>query len=418
MDAPWMLIARNLMDETEMPGGMANPRILEMFKVAGHPEIKSDETAWCAAFVGACLRLSGFEATNSLLARSYADFGRELTTPEAGCIVYLRPVHGIVGSGHVGFFMGREGSSIVMLGGNQSDQVKVSRFPVAALGSYRFPTVTAQLPQSSLPNILALSPAAAPPHLKGEAALPVLAERADSVLDLDLMRGGVEAEDALSMGASGAAVRSLQTMLTSLNYHLGEIDGEFGPLTRDAVLAFQADNTITPTGVVDAATRVALTTGGQRPAIERRKSVTVDQLRARGSRIIEWAEWLKKVAVGTGALGALGFTDANFQVVDRVLAGAKTVLSTAATTTSTSVGAAGKAVVTSVEAPAVAIQSVAPAVTDGLGPALGTVKMLLSSGSGGTGVLTMGAAALLWRTAQKLIQARIQDHQSTANLGK
>ena len=32
-----------------------NPKVLAYFKDAGHPEVSTDETAWCAAFVGAML---------------------------------------------------------------------------------------------------------------------------------------------------------------------------------------------------------------------------------------------------------------------------------------------------------------------------------------------------------------------------
>jgi len=108
------------------------------------------------------------------------------------------------------------------------------------------------------------------------------------------------------------------------------------------------------------------------------------------------AEWLKKLAVGTGAVGALGLSDANFQVVDRVLLGAKAV-----------VGSAGPAVV-----------GTAATTAPDLGPVLSVVRMLLSSQSGGTGALAMGAGVLLWRAAQQIIARRLKDHQTGANLGK
>ena len=71
MSAPWLTVARTLEGEAEVKGSVDNPRIVEMFRVAGHAEIKDDETAWCAAFVGTCLRLSGYEPSFSLLASSY-----------------------------------------------------------------------------------------------------------------------------------------------------------------------------------------------------------------------------------------------------------------------------------------------------------------------------------------------------------
>ena len=395
--APWLIIARNLAGEAEIKGSVDNPRIVEMFKVAGHAEIKDDETAWCAAFVGACLRLSGYEPSWSLLASSYAKFGADLgQSPRYGCICYLRPgIAGIGGSGHVGFYVGEDGANIVMLGGNQSDRVKESHFPKTALGAYRWPVATTQIPESTLPNIRVLDPAGAPLHIRtglGE-LVPVEEEVHRGGFAFDTTNGG---EEAVGVGASGDAVRALQRALDNLGYHLGDVDGEYGPLTRGAVLAFQADNNLPTTGTVDTETRAALAIGKPRPLSDARKGATVEDLRALGSKTIELADWLKKLAIGTGGIGALGVSDANFQVVDRVLLGAKAMI-----------GSAGTGVVPT-----------ATAAAPDLGPVLSVVKMLLSSQSGGTSALAMGAAALLWRTAQQIIAQRLKDHQTGANLGK
>src|SRR5262245_33777532 len=277
ISAPWMVIARSLEGEAEISGSVDNPRILEMFKVAGHPEIKDDETAWCAAFVGACLRLSGFQPTFSLLASSYAKFGDDLgQSPRTGAIVVLNPgVAGIGGAGRVGFFVREEGGNIVMLGGNQSNKVKESRFPKAALRSFRWPVVTSALPDSTLPNILVLEPDAAPDHL--HTAGPGMSPKTEDVVPVglgqfDTTNGG----EVLKDGSAGASVRTLQAALDKLNYHLGEIDGEFGPLTRAAVLAFQGDNKLPLTGEADAATRAALAVGKPRPLPEARTNASVE----------------------------------------------------------------------------------------------------------------------------------------------
>jgi len=75
MKAPWMIVAKALEGEAEMAGKAANPRILEMFRVAGLPDdpaFRSDETAWCAAFANSCLRCGGYQGTQSALASSFA----------------------------------------------------------------------------------------------------------------------------------------------------------------------------------------------------------------------------------------------------------------------------------------------------------------------------------------------------------
>lgn len=55
----------------------------------------------------------------------------------------------------------------------------------------------------------------------------------------------------LSMGSFGYKVSALQIMLNGQGYNCGEVDGEFGTNTRNAVVAFQRDNGMTTTGTVD-----------------------------------------------------------------------------------------------------------------------------------------------------------------------
>jgi uncharacterized protein (TIGR02594 family) len=170
MKAPWMRIAHALEGEAEITGSAANPRIVEMFKVAGlppdDPDFRSDETAWCAAFVNACLQCSGYQGTKSALANSFAQFGADLgRTPQPGCIVLFKPLSEGA-SGHVAFYVGDDGDSIRVLGGNQSDKVKVAAFPMSKWRAYRWPSQTAPLPASTtLPTILTLAPTEAPDHL-------------------------------------------------------------------------------------------------------------------------------------------------------------------------------------------------------------------------------------------------------------
>jgi lysozyme family protein/peptidoglycan hydrolase-like protein with peptidoglycan-binding domain len=76
--------------------------------------------------------------------------------------------------------------------------------------------------------------------------------------------------DALTIGSIGEGVSALQTALAQLNYQVGEIDGEFGPITAAALRSFQSDHGLPVTGVADHATRTALDAavaqGGAAPA--------------------------------------------------------------------------------------------------------------------------------------------------------
>ena len=58
----------------------------------------------------------------------------------------------------------------------------------------------------------------------------------------------------LSQGAHGAAVITIQELLSIDRYYCGDVDGDFGPQTRLAVQRFQTDYRLPTSGVVDAAT--------------------------------------------------------------------------------------------------------------------------------------------------------------------
>ena len=58
----------------------------------------------------------------------------------------------------------------------------------------------------------------------------------------------VTAEPPLRNGSQGEKVWKLQERLTNLGYYSGDLDGQFGQGTRDAVIAFQKKNGLDPDG--------------------------------------------------------------------------------------------------------------------------------------------------------------------------
>lgn len=64
----------------------------------------------------------------------------------------------------------------------------------------------------------------------------------------------------LSYGMEGEDVKILQMNLIALGYDLGSYgaDGDFGPSTRDALIAFQENARLSPTGIYDVESRVHL----------------------------------------------------------------------------------------------------------------------------------------------------------------
>jgi len=129
-------IALDFLGTKEIRGSKHNPLIEEMFKLVVGRE-HSDETAWCAAFVGACLIKAGLDSTGKLNARSYLKMGDDINTPEIGDIVIFWRGSKSGWKGHVAFYAGEEGNYILCLGGNQSNRVSIAKYPKSRLLGYR-----------------------------------------------------------------------------------------------------------------------------------------------------------------------------------------------------------------------------------------------------------------------------------------
>ena len=108
-----------------------NPKVVQYFADVGHSWVKDDETAWCAAFVGAMLKKAGLPHTGKLNARSYLDWGQpvDLDDAQPGDVVVLWRGSPNAWTGHVAFLDRIEGGFWFLLGGNQSDQVNVAGYP-------------------------------------------------------------------------------------------------------------------------------------------------------------------------------------------------------------------------------------------------------------------------------------------------
>jgi uncharacterized protein (TIGR02594 family) len=127
----------------EISGDKDNPLIMAMLKqtedmdFSGWPE--HDEVPWCSAFANWCAWHMRLPRSKSLRARSWLRVGRVITLDEATadfCTVILKRGSGnqpgpdvIEAPGHVGFYAGVEGSKVLLLAGNQNDEVNVTRFP-------------------------------------------------------------------------------------------------------------------------------------------------------------------------------------------------------------------------------------------------------------------------------------------------
>jgi len=139
-----LTIAQGDMGLKEIKGRAHNPRIIEMFQQVGHPEINNDETAWCAAAVGAWLIEAGFPVpprASNLMAMSYEQYGVKADefTPGAICVFYRTAKRERDWRRHVGIAVSQTDKSIKVIGGNQSNSVSVRTFRKSDLVAMRLP---------------------------------------------------------------------------------------------------------------------------------------------------------------------------------------------------------------------------------------------------------------------------------------
>jgi uncharacterized protein (TIGR02594 family) len=146
-DAPWMEVAAGEIGESEVRGRCRhNERIVE-YQGATTLRSLDDETPWCSSFVNWCLQQVGIVGTRSALAASWLNWATGVPCDArtgAICVIYNeRAVNtGLSRTGnHVGFLVAATARRYLLLGGNQSDQVRVSSFPTLSwrLRGYRWP---------------------------------------------------------------------------------------------------------------------------------------------------------------------------------------------------------------------------------------------------------------------------------------
>lgn len=234
----------------EWPGAKHNPTIVGFFAATGNSWVKDDETPWCAAFVGAVLAQLGLPNTGRLNARSYLDWGTRVSLNEArtGDVVILsRPPS--PAAGHIGFLVSFSGDKVVLRGGNQSNSVTDAAYPVSRIIGIRRASGTATVGR------------------------PILRQ-----------------------GGRGANVLDLQDQLRSLGYFAGTMDASFGPLTAQAVMAFQNDAGLQTDAVVGSQTWDALAVATPRKP----RDVSAADVRASGSTTMKNADKTDTAAAVAG----------------------------------------------------------------------------------------------------------------------
>jgi uncharacterized protein (TIGR02594 family) len=141
MKQKWLEVAEKEVGQHEVKGG-ENPRIIEYHDTCTL-HAKEDEIPWCSAFVNWCMKQAGIVGTGSAAAKSWLGWGVPLEIPSLGCVCVVRDVRQPEGAGyHVALWQGESEGRLILLGGNQSDSVKVSSFGLATfqVQGYRIPS--------------------------------------------------------------------------------------------------------------------------------------------------------------------------------------------------------------------------------------------------------------------------------------
>ena len=141
MDITAFDIAQVFVGTKEIDGAMDNPQILAMLQL-DNKWPQDDEVPWCSAFVNYVCKLLRLPRSKSLLARSWLEVGMGVDLEDAFPgfdVVVLKRGGGdqpgpenTTAPGHVGFYAGITADCewVELLGGNQGDRVKISRYPV------------------------------------------------------------------------------------------------------------------------------------------------------------------------------------------------------------------------------------------------------------------------------------------------
>lgn len=134
----WMTYAKGKIGVHELAGAQDNAYIVQILRKCGLSD-QHDETPWCSAFVNDCMDAAKIAGTHKANALSWRTWGDAIVAPRYGCIVVLSrppdPSHG-----HVALYVGETPTMLVLLGGNQHNQVCITDYDRSRWLGYRWPS--------------------------------------------------------------------------------------------------------------------------------------------------------------------------------------------------------------------------------------------------------------------------------------
>jgi len=136
-DINWLNMARNELGVKEIHGSKHNKRVLQYHAVSGG--FSTDEVPWCGSFVNFVMLKAGHKGPKTpARAKSWLNFGKSSNVPIEGSIA----VKSRKGGGHVCFVVGQDptGKYLYCLGGNQHDEVNISKYKKSIFLDFRVPS--------------------------------------------------------------------------------------------------------------------------------------------------------------------------------------------------------------------------------------------------------------------------------------
>ena len=134
----WLEIAHAELGTKEIKGKKHEPQIVEYHQTTSL-HAQDDETPWCSSFVNWCMKEAGYKGTYKANARSWLKWGYMISTPAFGCVAVLSRGNPKGWQGHVAFYVGQTKDHVLLLGGNQGDQVSIQKYPKSRVLGYRWP---------------------------------------------------------------------------------------------------------------------------------------------------------------------------------------------------------------------------------------------------------------------------------------
>jgi uncharacterized protein (TIGR02594 family) len=123
----------------EIDGPENNPEVMKYYHETGRTWVNSEETAWCDAFMDWCAMQAGYAPTPGLNARAWLDVGEVVVDfnldDDIIAILWRGDPDGW--RGHVGIPIRKTDKHLWLLGGNQSNMVRISPYPIGRLLGYR-----------------------------------------------------------------------------------------------------------------------------------------------------------------------------------------------------------------------------------------------------------------------------------------